>query len=115
MTKTALGKGHTGYFRYVPNRSWKIGTRQRSLPLCSQRCAVQWDKPLEQKISGCSSPRVPSLEYLYYKSEFLTVSVYFKADDWTRYQEHTFHNRLRKLCLLADNDTRLIYETVVEF
>ena len=77
------------------------------------RCAVK-DAP-SNGISRCSSPRVPSLEYLYYKSEFLTVSVYFKADDWTRCQEHTFHNRLRKLCLLADNDTRLIYETVVEF
>ena len=90
-TKKAVGKGHMEYFRYVPNRSWKIGTRQRSLPLCSQRCAVQWDKQLEQKISGC-------FRFHHDKSEFLTVSVYFKADDWIRCQEHTFHNRLRNLC-----------------
>ena len=42
-------------------------------------------------------------------SQFLYI---LKADDWIRSQEHTFHNRLRKLCLLVDNDTRLIYETV---
>ena len=40
-TEKEMGKGHMGCFWHVAKRSLKLGTWQRSIPLCGQRCDAQ--------------------------------------------------------------------------
>ena len=41
-TEKAMGKGHTGCFQHVCDRSWKICNWQRPFPLCGQGCNALW-------------------------------------------------------------------------